>query len=464
MAENVVKYKKPININIGMIIFFFIIIYVIFNVFSYMTRVTISEYQVSQGAIASNNIYHGLILRDEEIVYSQQTGYINYYIKNAKKVSVNDIVYSVDTVGSVSNAIHTVGENGMLLNDEALFEVSEQIDGFCGSYDAMNFANASNFKSDLNSQMSQILNNLAMEQLQDTIGNAEANNTFYKYKAPQTGVVAYYIDGYESYKFDDFKKEWLSSNNYNKVNLNSNDQIYANGAAYKLINSEDWNIVIEISKELMESIKDNSNIRIRFCKDDFTTNASYELFEQDNLCFMKLNLKTGMVRYINDRFIDIELLIHDKTGLKIPKSAITKKEFFTIPKEYFLQGGDSSSYGIMIENANSDQSGTTVDFVTPTIYYETENYYYIDAEYVKNGDVILKPDSTNTYVIGQETDSLIGVYNINKGYSVFKQINIIYQNDEYAIVEPKTSYGIALYDHIALDGSKLEEDQLIKKK
>jgi hypothetical protein len=78
-------------------------------------------------------------------------------------------------------------------------------------------------------------------------------------------------------------------------------------------------------------------------------------------------------------------------------------------------------------------------------------------------DKILKPDSTNTYIVGSRTGSLSGVYNINKGYAVFKQITVIYENDEYAIVEPKTSYGIALYDHIALDGSQLREDQLIKK-
>ena len=68
MSDKVVKYKKPINLNIGIIIFVFIIIYVVFNVFSYMTRVTIAEYQVSQGTIASNNIYQGLIFRDEEVL------------------------------------------------------------------------------------------------------------------------------------------------------------------------------------------------------------------------------------------------------------------------------------------------------------------------------------------------------------------------------------------------------------
>ena len=110
-----------------------------------------------------------------------------------------------------------------------------------------------------------------------------------------------------------------------------------------------------------------------------------------------------------------------------------------------------------------DGKENVVSFLTPTIYYETENFYYIDNEEVSAGDIILLENSVATYNIGTDTDSLLGVYNINKGYAVFKQINIIYENEEYAIVEMKTSYGITLYDHIALDASKVKENQLTVK-
>ena len=46
---------------------------------------------------------------------------------------------------------------------------------------------------------------------------------------------------------------------------------------------------------------------------------------------------------------------------------------------------------------------------------------------------------------------------------IFKQINILYQNAEYAIVEKQIAYGIAQYDHIALDASKIKEHELISK-
>lgn len=50
MSKNkkVVRYRKPFNVNIGMIIFIIIFIYLIFNIFSYMTTEHISTYEVEQ--------------------------------------------------------------------------------------------------------------------------------------------------------------------------------------------------------------------------------------------------------------------------------------------------------------------------------------------------------------------------------------------------------------------------------
>ena len=61
----------------------------------------------------------------------------------------------------------------------------------------------------------------------------------------------------------------------------------------------------------------------------------------------------------------------------------------------------------------------------------------------------------------QAQSTLQGVYNVNKGYAVFKQIDILYQNEEYTIVKAGTDFGISIYDHIALEGDAVSEDDLI---
>lgn len=175
---------------------------------------------------------------------------------------------------------------------------------------------------------------------------------------------------------------------------------------------------------------------------------------------MILSLKDHMVRFAGDRFVEVELLIDEETGLKIPNTAITEKEFFTVPKEYFSKGGDSNRNGLLVEQQDAAASEGMV-FVETSLYYETEDAYYIEeTDQIKKGTVIRRPDSNETYTI-RDTAKLSGVYNVNKGYAVFKQIDVIFQNEEYAIVRTGTSYGIALYDHIALEGNKIEENELI---
>lgn len=458
--KNVVKFEQRNNFNIGIVIFFVITVYIVFNIFQYMTSETIAAYEVSQGAIASNNTYRGLILRSESVCYSERTGYVNYYVKNASRVSVNDTIYSIDTKGDISDQISAVSASGNMLSNESLKDISLSIDTFTNTYQSSDFFYALTFKNDLESTLLQYVNTAALDQLGSKV-NSAAGSTFYLMKPIDTGIVTYYVDGYEGVTVDDVNISMMKTNEYVKQNLKSNTKVTSGDPVYKIITDEAWNIVVPITESLAQTLEGGSSIKIRFCEDDFTVNAKYSIVHNQSEYFLNLSLTTAMIRYVNERFVDIELVLNDEIGLKIPKSSITKKDFYTVPKQAFTQGGDSNSYGLLIQT--DTEEGELVNFVTPTIYFETEDYYYIDDEDVSTGDVALMNNSSKKYTIGSDIDSLIGVYNINKGYAVFKQINIIYENEEYAIIEQKTAYGVALYDHIALDGSKLKENQLVTK-
>lgn len=458
--DKIVRYKKPFAPNIGVIIFAIIIIYVIFNIFVYVTSDSIAEYEVQQGTIAANNIYKGLILRDEEIVNTDQTGAVNYYLKNGTKASVNDVIYSIDTVGTISDLITTASEDGTTLSSNDLNEISDKLDTFTATYNTNDYYDVYSFKNDVNSQLTQTLSNAALNNLSEQVNSAVANGTFFEKKSPVTGIVFYYTDGFEGKTPDNFEPTDLDPTSYTKQTLNTNTKVTAGNPVYKIIKSENWNMIVPISNVLAERLSDDTYIKIRFCKDDKTANASYTLIKKDENYYLNLAFTNSMIRYAYDRYMNIELLLDEENGLKIPNSSIAEKEFYEIPKEYFTQGNDSKEYSLLVKNKDSKSD---VTLVTPTIYYETENTYYIDDESVLSGDTIIKSDSSDTYTIGNDIKTLQGVYNINKGYAVFKQINMIYQNEEYAIVETGTSYGVALYDHIALDGKSIKENQLVTK-
>ena len=92
---------------------------------------------------------------------------------------------------------------------------------------------------------------------------------------------------------------------------------------------------------------------------------------------------------------------------------------------------------------------------------DKENWMaYISQEEIKRGDRIARAGSTDRYEV-VKTAKLKGVYNMNRGYAVFRLIRELFSNDNYTIVETGTTYGVMQYDHIALDGASVEEGQMI---
>ena len=458
---NVIKYRKPLNIHIGVVIFVIIFIYVVFNVIMYFTETHISPYEVEYGTMAANNIYSGLVIRDETVYTSEYKGAVNYYVKEYSKVGFNDLVYSVDENGSVANKLNEAKQDVAKVSNSASADIIELLEDFHLSYDGVDFYEVYALKDEVNSLLNEALSLDALAQISEYADTAEGNNTFHRVRAKEDGIISYYVDGYENMTVDTFEPSMLNKATYQKENLKVNATVGAGDAVYKMINSEKWHIILPISSGLAADLSGNNLIRIRFVKDLKEMYAEYEIQEDNGSYYMVLTMKNAMIRYASERYLEVELLLAEETGLKIPNSAIVEKEFYTIPAAYFLKGDDSNADGLLIEKTDKDGKQTT-EFIDPTIYYRTEEFCYIDSEYAQAGDRIIKPDSVDKYVIGDDTDTLQGVYNINKGYAVFKQIEVMLQNEEYSIIKTGTSYGIALYDHIALDGSKIQEDELIK--
>ena len=175
--------------------------------------------------------------------------------------------------------------------------------------------------------------------------------------------------------------------------------------------------------------------------------------------FLRLTFNNSMLTFVNDRFIDVELILNDETGLKIPNSSIVEKEFFLIPHEYVTKGGKTGKDGVLRQSYLEDGSVTS-EFIETNIYNETEDEYYLDTSELRIGDILIMPDSAESCVVSKRA-TLIGVYNINKGYPDFRRIDILNQNDEYAIVKSNSMYGLNVYDYIVLDSKTVDENEFL---
>ncbi len=458
-AEKIKKYRKPLNINIGLVIFGIIFVYIIICVFLYFTSKHVVGYEVRMGTLSVENVYKGITIREEVMIKSSDSGYVNYYAREGSKVKAGSLVYSVDETGEFSdmiNAANVSGENS--LTNENLLELKTDIVSFDNQYHSDEFERIYDFKYNIQGTVLKLANSNALQNIQSLSGNS-LQDTVDLGSSDRSGIVVYSIDGFEDLKPESVTQETLDTEKYEKKQLINNELISNEDPVFKLCTSENWSIVIPIDETRAAAFTEDPYIKVRFLKNQLESWATVTVLNNTDGVYAQLSFNNSMITFCTDRFLDVELIENESPGLKIPNSSIVEKEFFLIPIEYITKGGDRSEEGVMKESYAEDGSVST-EFVPTTIYNATDAEYYVDDSVLRIGDYIIKPDSNDKYAISKKA-SLIGVYNINKGYADFKQINILYQNEEYSIVESNTQYGLNVYDYIVLDANTVNEDDII---
>lgn len=454
--DKVIKYPKQYHFSIGFIVIGVMFIYMLYHLFTFVTADNITIYEVSQGSISSNLEYNALAIRKEQVITADSNGDVLYLAENFGKVGAKTQVYALDTTGEILSSIEASAANSEIqLDEDAYAKVQSIVNNYMIDYNPIEFNRTYSFKNELESQVEQLYTVSAMESMGDSLTNAISSGSFNIYNSPVPGLVVYSIDGLEDITVDNFASDSFDISNYSAVNLKAQESVVAGQAVYKVITSDHWNLILEVDKTLYDSLQGESYLKIKFLEDDAETWTNLDFTEKAGKYYLILSLDDSMDRYADSRFVHVKIINNNISGLKIPNSSIVEKEFYTIPKDYMVQGNNDDSAGFLLKS-----SGGNV-IVNPTVFYETDDYYYIDNELLQRGDRLVKANSNDEYVVGADTGKLKGVYNVNKGYAVFKQIEILYQNDDYSIIKTGTSYGISMYDHIVLQGDEVEENTII---
>ncbi len=452
------QYRKPLNINLGMIIFGCIFIYILICVFLYFTSSHIVSYEVKAGSLSENNVYKGIAIRQEEIVNSTGSGYINYYAREGGRVAVGDLVYTVDETGKLSEMLGNGDPDENTLSDTDLNELKTEILAFTSTFSPHNFSEVYDFKYSVQGTVMKLANYKILENI-DLLNASSESGLVDFCRAAKTGIVIYSTDGYESLTADQVTAAHFDTTAYEKYPLISNELVSKGDPAYKISLREDWSLVIPVTPERAAELAEAEYVKVKFLKNQDISWGQVFIHENEDGTYAELLFNNSMLTFCTDRYVDIELITEDKTGLKIPNSAIVTKEFFLVPTDYVTKGGKNGADGVLREIYTEDGQAST-EFVETPIYNEEDGEYYIDDTMLRIGDYIIKPDSSEKYPISKR-GKLTGVYNINKGYADFKQINVLYDNEEYSVVQSGTTYGLSVYDYIALDASSVEEDDII---
>lgn len=303
--SNILEFKKKKQLNIGIIIFGIIFIYLIATVVMYITAPHITVYEVRQGSILKDTAYTGLAIRDEIVVEATESGYINYFAQDNSKVKVGSDIYTLTS--NKLNFEDETSEEDVTLTSEDRRNITLKIQKFINDYKETNFSDAYDLKNDLKSSLGSLSSKTKLSQLDSMVSQGYLSNANI-YKSADDGVVVYSVDGMESLSVESATPTNLDKSDYHKTEFSNNAKIKAGDAVYKIITNDAWTLMIGVDEDTANALKDKTYVKVNFTKDNQTIWANLQIKTIDGHYLAYLSFENAMVRYANERYLDVKLL------------------------------------------------------------------------------------------------------------------------------------------------------------
>ncbi|MCL1936081.1 MAG: hypothetical protein FWF57_06905 [Defluviitaleaceae bacterium] len=262
------------------------------------------------------------------------------------------------------------------------------------------------------------------------------------------GIVSFNLDGFEHLTISDLE---------NIMNFGNLSLVNNTDAIFRIITSNNWNIISFIPIKYSESISSSNSISL-FARDKFypylfkeieATVYKTEILE-DNLLVI-FSVQDFMLDYINDRNIEFTLNNPYVTGLKVPSTAIANRTLLLIP-ENFIYTNDDRNYVVL-----TDEYGNTINIdinpVRTLSIPETTGYVYVNQDFrtIQIGSTII--NNGDIYIVNRVvTDT--GVFRVNSGISIFVSIytnNSVVLEDYIILDRDKNGGGLTIHDRIVKD-------------
>ena len=444
--------RGRLRLNVGIVVLCVGVLYLL--IFGLLTATTTKTkfYEVSPGVNAENNskIYSGIALRKEKVAKAKQTGFIELFIRQGLRVSKSTTLYSIDSSGKLTDFI-TKSNKDSKLSSENVSSLTDLINDYSSDYDDMSFNDVYEFKSSLRGSVIDLINTKTLKKIAKKTGTTYSIN-----KSKYSGIVSYQLDGYEGLKTKDLKEDDFTKASRKITTIKTGDEMAKGEEIYKVITNDEWSIAVQLDDNDVKKYNDTKGVRIKFVNENLDTTANFEIIKgKDNKNYGIITLSKYAIRFANDRYVNIQIINDVEDGLKIPKSSLVRKSVYIVPKDFGTAGGNSDEIAFNVKKSNGKNK-----IVYPPIAYSDSKNYYVSMSSFDPGDVIVMPDSTETYTIGNKK-SFNGVYNINNGYTKFVRVKILNSTDEYYIIKVGDVFSVSIYDRIVLNADGVKENKIV---
>ena len=447
-------YRRKGDFNVGVIIFVIIFIYILATIISYATRTRIPTFEVRQGRILTDHSYVGIAIREEQVVSVEARGYVYYFHDHLSKIPLGaDII-------ALSPVFIPLEETNLDDNPWTISVITNEnhepfiyhIRNFMEEMDLQRFSTVQTFRDELTLSFHGTDAQVRTARLDGMIARNQADIQIFP--SPSDGILVMGLDGMEGLTKNEISRETFLRNDIETTLFT--DQMFLNHGqpAYKLVTNENWYIVIQVEEEVALLLGQLEWARVRFLRDDVLAWTNPQVFTNGEDQFVALSLNHSMIRYAEERFIPIELILEDQSGLMIPRTAVVEQEFFRVPHSFVVPR--YTSHGILWLNEEGEEI-----FTVTRIYNSTpEGDIYINPNEVPYGTVLLSPETGERLTLSA-TETLQGVFNVNHGYAIFRRVNIIAENEDYYVIEEGNAFSLSNFDFIALIGDSIEDGEIV---
>lgn len=445
------------------------ILYFAVSVFRLNDHRSVSSYQVISGSNSTSNVYSAVILRDETVVNSPMTGYMNYYTKNGERIGASSIVCSMDEKGDFFKKMEEElkARESNDLTDEALKGFQEALSSFNQNFDISDYSRLYYGKYDITSDLMDLMNTDVYNMISK---NSKGEAVFDTIRSPAPGIIMFSYDNYVNLKQDEINESFFNRSKYELKKIPAGSYIENGTPLYRIVKSDAFSVIFPLKDEDKLQYFLSQKISILFKEQGVTLEGAYMHFTgADGKSYARVDFTGNGYPFLNTRFVNIQIADSSISGFKIPVPSVTEKEYYTVPKDY-VNTSKSTPY-MMVYTDRGELSKRQV-----SILRSTEDEFVISVSDVKSGDELYyKPDEDVAVTPAdpqEETANLRyrlfnmqkvkGVYNIDRGYTVFKPIDIIYTTgDGYYIIDKQAPFTVKEYERISINANEYEEGDFV---
>ncbi len=480
---------KRNSIALPIFIFFIVMcfIYIIGSSVNFLTKKIVSYDVLAYGTIDTPKSASAVIVRSEKVYNTDKTGVISYEAADSEKVKKGDVVCSIKdeaVVAQMQETLDEINEEIMKIQNERkdISVYSEDIKKYNSNIKDIIDENALNYAylkledvyelaNEINNQLetrNQYLLSENSEALSDLVAQrkeqeSKLNENISNITVDESGIVSYFIDGYEEEftpeNMTEIKKSAIRDNI--KAESTFKNSVKANSPAFKLVTSNTWYIVSYIDSDYIEGWEKGSSHSI-YVKDSEGKEHKLETTVEELVAdadgkddFIILKLTRDMLDFINDRSITIETE-SSELGYKIPNDAVVEETLLKIPTAYV----DTDSNVIKVTDSGTTKVAVTVSGKDP----DDENYCYTPVQFgvLNVGDTIKSPESDETFAIADVLNTK-GIYVVNTGIAEFRTINLTnaVSNSTHTVLDPTYNTNLYIYDRILTDPRDVEKQEMV---